>query len=166
MKTQASPQALVIFLDFEGVLIAGDGQWSAEAMAQLDLLCLKSGAAVVLSTSPRYQSSVRALHQTLLRSGLNPKIPLLGETRDLSAYRTAGRMGDLLFQTQFERLSKGEEIEQGLSDHPNTRRFVVIDDHPEICAPYESRTVAPVGAFCAEDRRCALELLCDGSDSI
>ncbi len=160
MRTQASPQAPVIFLDFDGVLIAGDGRWSAEAMGELNLLYLESGAAVVLSTSLRYHSSVKALHQALRRNGLDARIPLLGETRDLSAYRAAQKRGDFLFQCEFERLSKGEEIEQWLSDHPNTRRFIVIDDHPEICAPYGSRTVAPVGAFCAEDRRRALELLC------
>jgi len=156
-------QVPIIFLDFEGVLIQEDRGWSAEAMGELNRLCLESGAALVLSTSLRYQSSVRALHQTLRRNGLDARVRVRGETRDLSAYRSAARKGDWLFQAQFERQSKGEEIAQWLAAHPECGSFVVIDDRPELCAPYGSRTVVPMGAFCVEDRRRALELLgaCD-----
>lgn len=149
----------VIFLDFDGVLILPDGMWCPEAMPELNRLCLETGASIVLTTSFRYSGSARALHKTMLAHGFDSKIPVLGETRDLSAYRAAEKRGDLMFQATSERWSKGREIAAWLSEHPGAERYVVIDDQPHICAPYQKRTVVPVGAFSAGDRVRALKLL-------
>ncbi len=99
--TKALP---VIFLDFEGVLVFPDGTWSIEAMHELNRLCLETGAGVVLTTSCRYLSE---LHRMLLANGLDKEVTVLGETRNLDAYRAAEKRGDLLFQCEFERWSKG-----------------------------------------------------------
>ena len=155
-KSQTPP---VIFLDFEGVLVFPDGTWSVEAMHELNRLCLETGAGVVLTTSGRYGSSVAELHRMLLDNGLDKSIPVFGETRDLGAYRAAEKSGDLLFLCEFERWSKGREIAAWLEAHPGATRFVVVDDRPQICAPYQSRTVVPVGAFSADDRLWAMKLL-------
>jgi hypothetical protein len=77
----------------------------------------------------------------------------------LSAYRTAARTGNLDVWLAFERWSKGREIQSWLEAHPEVKRFVVIDDHPEICTPYEPRTVVPVGVFNTANRLEALALL-------
>lgn len=147
----------VIFLDWDGVLILEDGQWSSSAMTELNTLCHDTGATIVLSTSCRYSRSVEELRHTMLQNGFDATIPVLGETRDLSELRAAARNGQWLYG--FERLSKGEEIAQWLAAHPDIDRFIIIDDRPRACAPYEARTVAPVGAFCADDRSQAMHLL-------
>jgi hypothetical protein len=59
----------------------------------------------------------------------------------------------------FQRWSKGQEIENWLEAHLKVERFVVIDDHPEICTPYEPHTVVPVGVFTTANRLEALALL-------
>ena len=84
---------------------------------------------------------------------------VLGETRDLSAYRAAEKKGDLKFLCEFERWSKGREIAAWLDEHPGATRYIVIDDQPHICAPYQARTVVPEGAFSAGDRLWAMKLL-------
>jgi hypothetical protein len=117
----------VIFLDFDGVLVQ-DGEWCAEAMLELNRLCLETGAAVVLTTTFRYSGSVRALHKMLLANGFDKEVPVLGETRDLGAYRAAERRDDLMFQVEFERWSKGREIAAWLEGHPGATRYIVIDD--------------------------------------
>ncbi len=149
----------VIFLDFDGVLILPSGEWCPEAMLELNRLCLETGAAIVLTTSFRYSGSVKALHKVMLAHGFDKEIAVLGETRDLSAYRAAEKKGDLMFQVGFEKWSKGREIAAWLDAHPGATRYIVIDDQPGICAPYQSRTVVPVGAFSAGDREWALKLL-------
>lgn len=157
---EPNPTPPVIFLDFEGVLVFPDGTWSVEAMADLNRLCLETGAGVVLTTSWRYLvAAVAELHRMLLENGLDKAVTVLGETRDLGAYRAAEKRGDLMFQCEFERWSKGREIAAWLGEHPGATRFVVVDDKPHICAPYQKRTVVPVGAFSAGDRRRALRLL-------
>ncbi|PQV62711.1 hypothetical protein B1R32_12427 [Abditibacterium utsteinense] len=82
--TQTPP---VIFLDFEGVLVFPDGQWSVEAMHELNRLCLETGGGLVLTTSCRYSAFVKALRKALLENGLDKAVTVLGETRDLDAYR-------------------------------------------------------------------------------
>lgn len=82
LKLPAPP---VIFLNFEGVLVFSDGQWSLEAMQELNRFCLETGAAVVLTTSCRYGCSVEELCQMLLDNGLSENVTVLGETRDLGA---------------------------------------------------------------------------------
>ncbi len=159
-KPQTPP---VVFLDFEGVLVFTDGTWSLEAMHELNRLCLETGAGVVLTTLGRYSASVKELHRMLLANGLDKEVPVLGETRDLGAYRAAEKSGDLLFLCGFERWSKGREIEQWLNEHPGATRFVVVDDKPRICAPYQKRTVVPVGALSASDRQRAMRLLLNES---
>ena len=154
-----APPKPVIFLDFDGVLILRDGEWCAEAMLELNRLCLETGAAAVLTTSFRYSGSVKALHQTMLKHGFGKEIVVLGETRDLSAYRAAEKRGDLMFQVEFGRYSKGREIAAWLGEHPGATRYIVLDDQPHICAPYQKRTVVPVGAFSAGDRLWAMKLL-------
>ncbi|RYG66930.1 hypothetical protein EON80_14555 [bacterium] len=149
----------VIFLDWDGVLISEAEGWSAEAMAQLNLLCLETGAAIVLTTSCRYAMSVKKLVATMRKNGLDKKVPVLGETRDLDTYRAAVKKKDLIFQVSFPSWSKGKEIWAWLEAHPEVERFVVIDDHPELCIPYEERTVVPVGPLNFKDRYLALELL-------
>jgi hypothetical protein len=135
---QTSPEQArpVIFLDFDGVLILHGGEWCREAMLKLNWLCLDTAAAVVLTTSFRYSGSVRALHKRLLKNGFDPNISVLGETRDLGVYRAAERWGDLMFQVEFERWTKGHEIAAWLEQHPGATRYMVIDDQPRICAPY------------------------------
>ncbi len=153
----------VIFLDFEGVLSFPDGTWSVEAMAELNRLCLETGAGVVLTTLDRYGSSVAELRRMLLDNGLDKAVAVLGETRDLGAYRAAEKSGDLQLLCEFERWSKGREIAAWLNEHPGATRFVVIDDQPHICAPYGKRTVVPMGAFSAGDRVRAMRLLLNES---
>ena len=82
-----------VFLDWDGVLIQADGQWSPFAMAELNRLCLETGAAIVLSTSLRYARSVDQLHAAMLENGFAASIPVLGETRDLNELRDAARRG-------------------------------------------------------------------------
>ena len=155
--TQTPP---VIFLDFDGVLVFPDGTWSIEAMLELNWLCLETGAGVVLTTLGRYLvAAVEELHHMLLANGLDKAVPVFGETRDLGAYRKAEKRGDLLFQCEFERWSKGREIAAWLGEHPGATRFVVIDDKPQLCAPYQKRTVVPVGVFSANDRERAIRIL-------
>ncbi len=149
----------VIFLDFDGVLVLPDGEWCPEAMLELNRLCFETGAAIVLTTSFRYSGSARALHKMLLANGFDKEIAVLGETRDLDAFRAAEKRGDLMFQVMFEKWSKGREIEVWLGAHPGATRYIVIDDQPHICAPYQERTVVPVGAFSAGDREWAMKLL-------
>jgi hypothetical protein len=149
----------VIFLDFDGVLILASGEWCPEAMRELNRLCLDTRAAVVLTTSFRYLGSARALHGMMLKHGFDPDVAVLGETRDLGAYRAAEKRGDLMFLCGFERWSKGREIAAWLEQHPGATRYIVIDDQPHICAPYQNRTVVPVGAFNAGDRQWAMKLL-------
>ncbi|RYD69272.1 MAG: hypothetical protein EOP84_28785 [Verrucomicrobiaceae bacterium] len=149
----------VIFLDWDGVLVFGAEGWSADAMAQLNLLCLETGAAIVLTTSCRYEMPLKKLVATMRRNGLDKKVPVLGETRDLDAYRNALSKNDFEFLVGFERWSKGREIRAWLEDHPEVERFVVIDDHPELCTPYEEQTVVPVGPFSVADRALAATLL-------
>lgn len=163
--TETTPQWVrpVIFLDFDGVLILPDGEWCAEAMHELNRLCLETGAAIVLTTSFRYSGSVEALRKMMLAHGFDKEIPVLGETRDLDAYRAAEKRSDLPFQVEFERWSKGREIEAWLGEHPGATRYIVVDDQPHICAPYQKRTVVPVGAFSAGDRVWALKLLLESS---
>jgi hypothetical protein len=153
------PTKPVIFLDFDGVLILPGGEWCPEAMQELNCLCLETGAAVVLTTSFRYSGSVRALHGMLLKHGFSPEVAVVGETRDLGAYRAAEKRGDLMFLCEFERWSKGREIAEWLEQHPGAKKYIVIDDQPHICAPYQNRTVVPVGAFSAGDREWAMKLL-------
>ncbi len=74
----------------------------------------------------------------MIGNGFDKAVPVVGETRDLSAYRAAQKRGDLMFQVTFERWSKGQEIAQWLGEHPGATRFVVIDDQPHICAPYQT----------------------------
>ncbi len=165
--TLTAPPKPVIFLDFDGVLVLRDGEWCPEAMGELNRLCLETGAVVVLTTSFRYSGSVKALHKMLLAHGFDRNIAVLGETRDLGAFRAAElgafraaeKRGDLMFQVEFERWSKGREIAQWISEHPGATRYIVIDDQPHICAPYQKRTVVPVGAFSAGDRLWAMKLL-------
>jgi hypothetical protein len=104
----------VIFLDFDGVLILPGGDWCPEAMVELNRLCIETDAAVVLTTSFRYSGSVQALHGMLLNYGFAPEVAVLGETRDLGAYRAAEKKGDLMFLCEFERCSKGREITEWL----------------------------------------------------
>ncbi len=132
-------------------------------MQELNRLCLETGAGVVLTTSRRYGATVEELRRMLLANGLDKAVTVLGETRDLGPYRAAEKSGDLMFQVEFERWSKGREIAAWLGEHPGAARFVVIDDKPHICAPYQKRTVVPVGAFSAGDRRRAMQLLLDRS---
>ncbi len=148
----------VIFLDFDGVLVLQGGEWCPEAMQELNRLCLETGV-VVLTTSFRYSGSVKALHKMLLAHGFDKEIVVIGETRDLGAYRSAEKQGDLMFQVTFEKWSKGREIAAWLEAHPGATRYIVIDDQPRICAPYQKRTVVPVGAFSAGDRLWAIKLL-------
>ncbi|RYG59738.1 hypothetical protein EON80_25405 [bacterium] len=149
----------IIFLDWDGVLRFGENDWTTDAMVQLNLLCLETGAAIVLTTSCRYEQSLKKLVATMRKNGLDKAIAVLGETRDLDTYRAAAKRKDLIFQVGFERWSKGKEIEAWLEAQPEVERFVVIDDHPEFCTPYEERTVVPVGPLSSQDRWLALELL-------
>ena len=149
--------APVIFLDWDGVLIGEDRLWSDLAMTELNRLCRETGAAIVLTTSCRYSRSIEGLHSIMLQNGLNESIIVLGETRDLSGWRGARAKGQWLYG--FERLSKGEEIGQWLATYPDVEHFIVIDDQPGVCAPYETHTVSPVGAFSAKDRIRAMILL-------
>jgi hypothetical protein len=84
----------VIFLDWEGVMIGEDKQWSVSAMNELNQFCLEVDAAIVLTTSYRYSQPPKTLHQKMRQNGLDRSIHMLGETRDLDAYRAAAKRGD------------------------------------------------------------------------
>lgn len=146
----------ITYLDLDGVLI-DDEIWSPTAMAELNQLCHKTGAVIVLITSLRYShTTVEQLHATMLQHGLDPAIPV-SEVRDLSEWRAAVREGRR--PNGFKRLTKGEEISAHLAAHPDVSRYVIIDDQPRGTSPHEDRTVAPVGAFSSEDRLRAMALL-------
>lgn len=149
--------APVIFLDLDGVLIAPDGSWSAIAMNELNRLCRDTGAGIVFSTSSRTTRTVAELHQMMLDCGFEETHPVLGETRDLSALRDAARQGRWLYGFRLQ--SKGEEIEQWLTAHPEAQHFVIIDDQPQQWPPFEEFTVVPKGVFSCENRLQAMTIL-------
>lgn len=108
----------VLFLDFDGVMLpVGRGAtgyaWSRTACAALQHILKETPACIVLSATMRSM-----LGDHMDQTGFEWMLRNLGIPR--AAGRVVGRTG--------EGPSRHDEIARWLNEHPETKRYVVIDD--------------------------------------
>jgi len=139
----------VIFLDMDGVIStarahkarAGDiwpDRWiDAEAVANLNDLCARSGAIVVVSSTWRLNHDGGEFLTILNRNGFTGTIHDDWRTKSLI---TAVPGSSLVAATM-----RGEEVLEWLSRHPEVTRHVILDDdsdflpdQPLIKTPFET----------------------------
>ena len=145
----------VVFVDFDGVL--NDDEWlrrtahemSPTHVARLNDLCLKAGAAVVVSSGWRCFTALDDLRALLSRAGLTVPVPVLGAV-ECDCDPDCGR---------------AKHSERWLDAHPEVRRWVVLDDeYPWLGPKWRGRVVMTDGAvgLTGADAARALAILTEG----
>ena len=135
----------VLFLDFDGVLVhegyagePGDELWGEHvidpaAVAVLDAVCARAGAAVVISSTWRRNFSPDELRAMLARRGFRGAV--------------AGATPSLYRDAEGRRLERGDEIQAWLDAHPGVRAFAIVDDDDDMAhlRPFLVRTSMAAG---------------------
>ncbi|HEU4408280.1 MAG TPA: HAD domain-containing protein [Polyangiaceae bacterium] len=152
----------VLFVDFDGVLVhdnyvseSAGLVWSEldmdpAAVARLDELCWRAGAAVVISSSWRRNHGLDDLRGMLARRGFRGAV--VGVTPSLRP------------DAEGQRLARGHEIQAWLDEHPEVRDFVILDGDDDLAhlGPFHVRTSTELGLL-AEHVEAALAAFAAGA---
>lgn len=138
------PPKRIIFLDFDGVVVCLPVEYDRTlsgrkvhalnrgCVDRLNYLIIRTGAAVVVSSSWRLHEDLERLTTYLGRAGFLGRV--VGVTPDLA------RLGDRLgvevpadatpeeAHALYHPVQRGHEVEAWLQDHPEVESYVVLDD--------------------------------------
>ena len=109
----------VIFLDFDGVITVLETRWepSEEHMRRVKRICDETGAKIVISSSWRWYSLDETFKRIYKRCPeINENHFLLNKDLCVGVTRRIGPGG------------RGDEIKDWLSEHPDVKKFVILDD--------------------------------------
>ena len=125
----------VLFLDYDGVVNTpmwdeSGSKWrfnfpedgkvnNFQAVQWISEFCQKCDYSIVVTSSWRLDSNYR---ECLINGGLRSDVKILGRTEDLFSPRK-----DLEFSGQ----SRGVEINKYLSDHPEIKNYIIVDDEDD-----------------------------------
>jgi len=141
---EKAPKRPVIFLDVDGVLITRRSlnmrTPTPRCVQRLNELCRASGAALVVSSVWRLGQSLKALRSLLRGWGVEGRV--IGSTPDINGEE------------------RGREIAAWLLAHPETERYVILDDDADMAhlKPQLVQTGFTYGLTHHERRRAAAVL--------